>query len=276
MSVGAVILAAGRGTRLGARYGSLPKCLLGLGGTTLLGRQLAALRACGVQAVTVVAGFQAARVADACRTAAEVIVNPRFAETNSLYSLWLARARLAEGAVVMNGDVLFHPQLLRDLLSSRHEDALLVAYRDAAASSFGDEEMKVRVRGGRVLDLSKALPPGEADGENVGMARFSRAGGVLLAGLLDDLVAAGCERDWAPRAFQAFAARRPLHAVGTRGFPWIEIDFADDYLRAAGDVLPQVDESPTRPDEDDHLAAPAPLVPAGDSAADWRPQTRHV
>jgi L-glutamine-phosphate cytidylyltransferase len=274
MTAGAIILAAGRGTRLGARLGSLPKCLLGLGGTTLLERQIAVLRACGVPGVTVVAGFQASRVADTCGAVAEVIVNPRFAETNSLYSLWLARARLARGALVMNGDVLFHPQLLRDLLWSRHEDALLVAYRDTAASPFGDEEMKVRVRGGRVLGLSKALPSGEADGENVGMARFSPAGGALLAGLLDDLVASGGERDWAPRAFQAFAARRPLHAVGTRGFPWIEIDFADDYIRAAADVLPQVDEGPPRPD-DDHPAVP-PLVAAGDSAADWRPQTRHV
>jgi hypothetical protein len=49
---------------------------------------------------------------------------------------------------------------------------------------------------------------------------------------------------WAPRAFRTFAARRPLHAIGTRGFPWIEIDFPDDYRRAVEEVLPQLDEAP--------------------------------
>jgi L-glutamine-phosphate cytidylyltransferase len=274
MTPRAVILAAGRGTRLGAEFGRLPKCLLGLGGTTLLERQIASLRLCGIDAVTVVAGYQAQRVAAICGTGADVVVNERFAETNSLYSLWLAREDLLRGAVVMNGDVLFHPQLLRDLVSSRDDDALLVAFRDAAACPFGDEEMKVRVRGGRVRDISKTLSPDESDGENVGIARFSQAGGALLADLLDELIARGSLRDWAPRAFQAFAARRPLHAVATRGFPWIEIDFADDYLRAAGQVLPLVEEESSDTD-DVRLAAP-PLAAAGDPPAEWRPQTRHV
>ena len=59
-----------------------------------------------------------------CAGLADVLVNDRFAETNSMYSLWLARTFLADGFIVMNGDVLFHPQLLTDLLSSRFDDAL--------------------------------------------------------------------------------------------------------------------------------------------------------
>ena len=58
---------------------------------------------------------------------------------------------------------------------------------------------------------------------------------------MDRLVAAGGLRDWAPRAFREFAQERPLHAIGTRGFPWIEIDFPEDYRRAVRDVLPQID-----------------------------------
>ena len=49
---------------------------------------------------------------------------------------------------------------------------------------------------------------------------------------MDRLIAAGGLRDWAPRAFSEFAQTRPLHAIGTRGFPWIEIDFPEDYQRA--------------------------------------------
>jgi L-glutamine-phosphate cytidylyltransferase len=274
VSARAIILAAGRGSRLGPRLEGLPKCLLPIGGLTLLERQLSALDLAGVSAITVVAGYEAGRVASACDGAADVLVNERFAETNSLYSLWLARPLLSDGFVVLNGDVLFHPQLLGDLLSSRHDDALLVAFRDPAAAPFGEEEMKVKVRGGRVVDIAKTLQPADTDGENVGIARFSPQGAALLVQLMDQIVAEGRLREWAPRAFQAFAARRALHAVGTRGFPWVEIDFAEDYERAAAEVLPLLPRD--RHTLDDMHPVGSPPMAAGDSPADWRPQTGHV
>lgn len=57
---------------------------------------------------------------------------------------------------------------------------------------------------------------------------------------MDRLVAAGGLREWAPRAFSEFARIRPLHAIGTRGYPWIEIDFPQDYQRAQREVLPRL------------------------------------
>jgi NDP-sugar pyrophosphorylase family protein len=66
-----------------------------------------------------------------------------------------------------------------------------------------------------------------------------------LVSALDAIVAEGGQRDWAPRAFTAFAQARPLYALGTRGYPWIEIDFPEDYERAVQDVLPQVEAPPS-------------------------------
>jgi choline kinase len=141
----------------------------------------------------------------------------------------------------MNCDVLFHPQMLSDLVTSRHEDALLIAYQEDDSEPFGDEEMKIKVRRGRVADISKAMPADEADGENVGVVKFGAEGARLLAAMLDRRVAAGGLRDWAPRAFADFAAVRPLHAIGTRGYPWTEIDFPADYERAVRDILPAIE-----------------------------------
>jgi hypothetical protein len=58
---------------------------------------------------------------------------------------------------------------------------------------------------------------------------------------MDRLVADGRLRDWAPHAFRAFAAEAPLHAIGTRGYPWIEIDFPEDYQRAVREILPAIE-----------------------------------
>src|SRR5688572_11293137 len=159
-----IILAAGRGARLNGGNGDMPKCLMTLGGETILSRNIRILRAAGLDDVVVVVGCAAGTVRRSCSDVT-FVENTRFAQTNSLYSLWLARHLLTEGFVVMNCDVLIHPQLLVDLLSARHEDALLLSYRDDD-TSYGDEEMKVRVRRGRVTDISKTMDPQEADGEN--------------------------------------------------------------------------------------------------------------
>jgi len=236
-----IILAAGKGSRLNGTAGDKPKCLVELGGTTLIERQIAVLERAGIDDVVVVVGCQADRVRAVCGDAVTYVENSRFAETNSLYSLWTARALLYEGFVVLNCDVLFHPALLDDLLATHHDAALLIAYREDGQPSFGDEEMKVKVLGDRVIDISKTMDPADADGENLGIVKFGAHSAPHLVATLDRLVAEGGLRDWAPRAFREFARDRPLHAVGTRGLPWTEIDFPEDYQRAAREILPAIE-----------------------------------
>jgi len=236
-----IILAAGKGSRLNGTIGDKPKCLLRVGGKTLVERQIDAFRRVGIEDIVMVVGCQAEVVRGTCGQRITYIENTRFAQTNSLYSLWLARPLLYDGFVVMNCDVLFHPQLLADLVTSRHEDALLIAYQDDDDAPMGDEEMKIKVRRGRVVDIAKTLPAEEADGENVGVVKFGADGARLLIDLMERRVAAGGLRDWAPRAFADFARVRPLFTVGTRAFPWTEIDFPEDYERAVRAVLPAIE-----------------------------------
>lgn len=233
-----VILAAGKGARLNGTIGDKPKCLLRIGGRTLIERHIDTLRAAGLDDVVVVVGCQADLVRRTCGPRVTYVENPRFAQTNSLYSLWLARTLLRDGFVVMNCDVLFHPQLLTDLVTARYEDALLIGYDEGP---FSDEEMKIKTRCGRVVEIAKTLDAAEADGENLGIVKFGADGASLLVELLDQRVAAGGLRDWAPRAFAEFARRRPLHVIGTRGYPWTEIDFPEDYERAIAEVLPAIE-----------------------------------
>lgn len=235
-----IILAAGRGLRLNGVTGNTPKCLLEIGGLTLLERQIQALRACGIDEIVVVVGYEAERVQRLCDSQIHFVENSCFDQTNSLYSLWLTRDLLGSGFVVINSDVLFHPQLLSDLITARYEDALLIGYGDQLSGRLGDEEMKIKVRGGRVVEISKTMNPRDADGENVGIVKFGRSGARLLVDQMDSLIADGCYRDWAPRAFGEFAMWHPLYAIPTRGYPWIEIDFPKDYLKAVNEILPEI------------------------------------
>lgn len=239
-----VILAAGSGTRFNGG-GVQPKCLAAFDGRPLIELQMRAMRACGIMDIVVVVGFEAACVRQACGAGVHFIENAQYAETNSLYSLWLARSVLRDGFVVMNCDVLFPPVLLADLVTARHENALLVSYPEIGDPDFGDEEMKVSVRQGRVAAIGKDLPPRETDGENVGIVKFGAAGARTLIRLLDEIVQSGRVRDWAPRAFGVFAREHALYAIGTRGQPWTEIDTPDDYARAVASVYPAIRQSTT-------------------------------
>jgi choline kinase len=234
----AVILAAGAGTRLNGNGVDRPKCLAPFGEATLLDLQISALRQCGITDIVVVVGFECERVRQACGSGVRFVENSRFAATNSLYSLWLARAVLGNGFVVLNCDVLFHPAMLTDLLTARHDAALLVSYPEPGQAAFTDEEMKVKVRRGCVADIRKDLPASDTDGENVGIAKFGAASAPRLIARLDDIVQSGRLREWAPRAFAAFAREAPLYALGTRGLPWTEIDTPEDYERALTEVFP--------------------------------------
>jgi choline kinase len=254
-----VILAAGKGSRLNGTAGDKPKCLVEAGGISLLERQIYTLRRAGIDEVVVVVGCQADRVRAAAGGNVTYVENSRFSETNSLYSLWTARALLCQGFVVLNCDVLFHPGLLDDLLATHQDAALLIDYREEADPPFGEEEMKVKVRAGLVVDMSKTMDPAEADGENVGIVKFGPRSAPELVSILDRVVAEGGLRDWAPKAFREFAQDRPLHAISTGDHPWIEIDFPEDYQRAVREVLPAIDRAFAAPV---HAAADAGLPAA--------------
>jgi choline kinase len=85
------------------------------------------------------------------------------------------------------------------------------------------------------------MDPADADGENLGIVKFGARSAPHLVSILDRIVAEGGLRDWAPRAFREFAQDRPLHALGTRGLPWTEIDFPEDYQRAVDEILPAIE-----------------------------------
>ena len=232
----AIILAAGKGTRLNG-VDFKPKCLFEVGGRTLLDRQVSALADAHINEIVLVLGFEAERIRRLCRPTTSFVINSRFEETSSLYSLWLAREHLLDGFVVLNCDVLFHSRLLTKLVSSPFGDALLV---DVGNNQLGEEEMKVKISDGLVVDIRKDMDPAEADGENLGMVKFSADGAKRLVEEMDALISRGHERDWAPRAFRQFATRFPLHAISTDNYPWIEIDFPEDYRKAKEEVFPKI------------------------------------
>lgn len=255
----AIILAAGRGNRLGALTEREPKCLLTVGPRTLLEHQLAALASHGITQVVVVAGHRHQAVKTRLEGRATVVVNERHASTNSLFSLWLARDHARDGFLLLNADVLFDPGILGRVLECPHPEALAVERR----AEFTAEEMKVELEGERIRALSKTLPAERAQAENLGVLKFSPEGSRRLFAKIEELLARGGEREFCPYAFHALADELPLYAVPVDGLPWIEIDFLEDLRRAREEVWPAIEARQTQRQALEvapvHAANPPPL-----------------
>ena len=171
-----VVLAAGRGSRLGALGGSTPKWLLPVGGRTIADRHLegVALAAPAVDGVHVVVGHEGdviARELAARPESVEVIENPEFAKINNWWSLLLGlRALPAEGpVVVVNADLLAEPAVLAAFIGDAMAgpaDGLLAVDTERPVT---DESMKVSCRAGGVLDRIGKVGVEHPVGEYVGM-----------------------------------------------------------------------------------------------------------
>jgi choline kinase len=231
-----IILAAGVGSRLRPLTDDRPKCLLEVGGRSLVDHQLSALARFGVTDIVIVVGYREQMIRTRLDKQVRYVTNERFAHTNSLYSLWLARDELMSGSLILNSDVFALPALFGRLLQSPAANAILVEPGDG----FEPEDMKVKLSGDLAVDFGKDLPAAEAHAHNVGVAKFERKGAAELARCLDRLVASGHENDWTPAAFREFASRWPLAAVPTDGLPWIEIDYVEDLKRAVIEIAPAV------------------------------------
>lgn len=231
----AIILAAGVGSRLQALSGGKPKCLVEIGGRPLILHQIEALADHGIGPVLIVAGYKADEVRSVVGDRAEFIVNDRYQETNSLYSLWLAREHVDGPFILLNCDLFFSPEILERLLDA---PANSLAYD--STSSRGREQTKIAVKEGRVVDIGKDVPAGSARGESLGTLKFDAEGGKAMFEAADRLIREGNERAWVIEATRAASTRVDIHAINVAGLAWTEIDFPYDLDVARREVWPTI------------------------------------
>jgi len=233
--VQAIILAAGLGSRLHKVSGGKSKALLEVGGRPLILHQLEMLADHGVGPVLVIVGHQGDEVQQAIGERAEILLNDRFVETNSLYSLWLARDWVKGPFMLLNCDLLCHPQVFDAVLATKGN---ALAY-DSTASR-GREQTKVAVKDGRVVDIGKDVPPSGARGESLGILKFEADGGRALMKVADELIRDGREQSWVIEATRAISSDVPITGVNVAGIPWVEIDFPYDLDVARREVWPEI------------------------------------
>jgi choline kinase len=233
-----MVLAAGLGKRLGHETAELPKTLLGVDGDrTILDIALANFAHVGIGDAVIVTGYAHDRLAERAPALERrhgvtltLLFNDRALEWNNAYSLWCARDAFAEGVLLANGDTV-HPAVVEERLLEARGPELVIAVDDV--KPLGEEEMKVHVTADGHLDrINKALDPGTAQGEYIGVTLVEPA----AAGALADALETTWRRDpqlYYEDGFQELADRGGRIGIAPIGaVEWVEVDDHADLARA--------------------------------------------
>jgi choline kinase len=243
----AIILAAGRGIRLGPLGRERPKCLLSFGGQSLLRRHVECLHRLGVTEIALVLGYleedvQAELDALAIEPRPATLTNPRY-ERGSVVSLWTARELLEAGGdvLLMDADVLYDEAILERLVRVPGNLFLL----DRGYDDSGQEAVKVCVHRGVAVEFRKRLAADlvyDFAGESVGFFRLGESAARALSERCGAYVTGGRIDEPYEEAIRDLLLESPgrFRFEDITGLPWLEIDFPDDVRRAEQEVLPRL------------------------------------
>ena len=177
----AVILAAGQGTRLRPLTDNRPKCMVEVAGTAIIDRQMETLKACGVENIVIVGGYLHEKLP---KDGVVKVVNPKFADTNMIYSLLCAKDYLKGDVIVSYGDIFFDNSVLKQLMASSFDIAIASdqQWEQYWEKRFVDplsdaETFSVNKATAQVLSLGqKPKKMTEVQGQFIGLLKFSEKG----------------------------------------------------------------------------------------------------
>lgn len=231
----AIILAAGKGERLYPLTRNTPKSLLDIGnGISLIENQLVSLEQAGINDVVIVVGYRAdqieAKINSFCENNCRVntVYNPFFDISNNLISLWTAINYMNDDFLIINGDDIFQPQIIRELKKISYDKEICMTV--SRKNSYEFDDMKVITKDDKVLRVSKEISSDEANGESIGIIRVVGKSKKIFTKYL-----AGAVRDCRNRdkfyleIFQKIMDDGwPVYFFEVDAKSWAEVDFHPD------------------------------------------------
>ena len=228
-----VILGAGQGSRLLPLTEQLPKCLIDLGGRSMLEWQLRALAQNGIYEAVIVTGFRDDLVRQTLQTitppgmTVRTLFNPFYKLADNLASCWMARCELDRPCLILNGDTLFEPAIARCLLAAPSAAITLAIDRKP---KYDGDDMKVHTEGTRLCAIGKTLSPQKVNGESIGFLRFDAKGVALFVQELErSMRTPEGPALWYLSAIHRLAGSgADIQVASIEGMQWGELDFPAD------------------------------------------------
>lgn len=241
----AVILAAGRGTRLEAKTDTLPKAMIEIEGIPLLEFSLEAMIGNGITDVIMVVGFRHETITRRFGThyrglKIRYVLNDNYAGSGSMYSLSLVKDIIENEILLLESDLLYESRAISLLLNGGHPNCILVA----GLSGSGDEVYICANDKQEITELGKNIPGSSkknAIGELAGISRFqNKFLELVFSKAQEDFLGGKLNHHYEDCVFRTSKQTIPIHAVADKDLAWIEIDTAEDLQKAQDLIYPRI------------------------------------
>lgn len=234
----AILLVAGEGTRLRPHTLDRPKCLVEIDGSSLLDRQIAILKSEGINTIILVGGYKAEMLKN---KGSKLVVNPQYASTNMLWTLFCAENELEGTLIISYGDIVYSKNILQSLLASSAEIAVAIDkdweiyWRLRNENPLEDAESLKLSTNGQITEIGKR--PGSTDeieGQYMGLLKLTGHGVSIFKKVFHDAIKQGeivgkpVENAYMTDFLQHIIEQNYLvQSVPVVG-DWVEIDTIDD------------------------------------------------
>lgn len=226
----AIIMAAGRGTRISKNIADIPKCLVEVGDTKLIKHTIQTLRNTGVNNIAITVGYKHTQITDElANDSIDFVYNPFFNVTNSIASLWFARHLIKEDEdlILANGDVFYNEELIKMLQEDEREVVMLSDKRRVADGDyfFNTNENNEITAYGKDLELENRTC------EYVGIARIKSSFVKTFMDKLEEMINEQKNSVWWENVLYELSETYPIYSKDVGDIFWAEVDFIEDYHR---------------------------------------------
>ncbi len=235
----AILLLAGRARRLGSLTDTRPKCLVDVGGSSILERALERLSESDVREVVLVVGYEAESIREFAGTTYQgmdvrYVHNELYLETNTAYSLWLAREYLCSRVLLLEGDILFDGKALERLQAEASEGSAWAALPVNARRNEGI--LLARGDGGEVRHVALVRDPKQRSSslthKCAGIQLLSEPTARAFGASLEEAMEDGGARVFADLVLGGLLEHHPVRLCSLEGIGWAEIDDPADLAYA--------------------------------------------
>ena len=238
----AIILAAGKGSRLGKITKNIPKGMVEIFGKTLIERQIEIYRNCGIDDITIVTGYKGELIQF---SGINYVKNENFSKNNINESLFYASEKLTNSVIVSYTDIIFEQKIIQQMLESCADIGIAINldwkknYEGRTLHPFSEAE-NVLIENGKVSQIRKNISkvlPNQKIGEFLGIMKLSKKGGEILLQKYSELKANHTGIFHTANSLQESYITDMLQEVINSGFDvspivvdgkWYEIDTPED------------------------------------------------
>lgn len=224
----ALLLAAGKGTRISRYLSGNPKCTVNIGGIKLIEYTIDLLKKKGITEIGIVTGYRANVITDILKNEnIRFFYNPFYDVTNSIASAWFARDFIKDDdIIIMNADVYLEESVLDMILNSKKSP---VMFADSTRKEEGD--YKFKYENGLLQKYGKDLATEDITGEYIGIGKFNKEFLQEFYFKLEEMINTQQHSVWWENIVYDMVDYRNVYVEDVKGLFWAEVDYIEDYYR---------------------------------------------